>query len=224
MILNNEENDRCMAVLKLGTVVEVMPSALKATVVFDDDDSVLSKPLPIVLLNSLKNKDFVLPDPGEDVLCLFGTSGLEDGYILGTIYAGDVTPPAESKDIRMVKFADGSEFSFDRSGSVLDIKIGSSVIKVEKTKVSVETSAEVNIKAANTVNIEGSSQVNIKTSQLTLNVNGTTMSLTGSSATIESSQLTFKGAMVIDGQLSVQGNVTVSGTGAFSGNISAPNI
>lgn len=202
MIFENDQNDRNMAVLKLGEVVEVLPDQCKARVVFDEDDSVVSDPLPIVIPNSIENRDFHLPDVGEDVLCLFGSAGLEDGYILGSIYAGDVVPPSSSADVRMVEFADGSKFSFDRSASTFEIEIGSTRIKLDQ----------------NSVNVEAASVVNIKTPTLNLNVGGTIMQLNGSSATITSQDLTFRG------NVSVTGNLSVSGNGTFSGTVHAPNV
>ena len=218
MIFDNEQNDRSMAVMRLGEIVEVQPEQHKARVVFDDDDSLVSDLLPIIVPNSLENKDFHLPDIGEDVLCLFGTSGLEDGYILGSIYAGEIAPPSESKDVRMVKFADGSVFKFDRKSSTFEIEIGSTKIKFDKNNVEVETSEKVAVKSRREVNIEGAAAVNIKTPVLNLNVGGTTMKLNGSNATIESQNLTFKGNM------DVTGNLTVSGNGDFSGKVHASNI
>lgn len=51
MIFEIDQDDRNMAVLKLGEVVEVLPGEHKARVVFDDDDSIVSDPLPIVVFN-----------------------------------------------------------------------------------------------------------------------------------------------------------------------------
>ncbi|GAB1826813.1 phage baseplate assembly protein V [Turicimonas sp. TL08] len=218
MIFDTEQNDRCMAVMKLGEVVEVQPAQCKARVVFDDDDSVVSDLLPIVIPNSIENKDFWLPDIGEDVLCLFGTSGLEDGYILGSIYAGEIHAPSESKDVRMIKFSDGSVFKFDRSVSVFEIEIGSTKIKVDKNNVEVETVQKVALKSTSEVNIEGAAEVNIKTPVLNLMVGNTSMKLNGSKATIESKDLTFKG------NVAVTGNLAVSGTGDFEGEVHSPNI
>ncbi|WP_289171590.1 phage baseplate assembly protein V [uncultured Parasutterella sp.] len=218
MIFENDQNDRNMAVLKLGEVVEVLPDQCKARVVFDEDDSIVSDPLPIVIPNSIENRDFHLPDVGEDVLCLFGSAGLEDGFILGSIYAGEVVPPSSSADVRMVEFADGSKFTFDRSASTFEIEIGSTRIKLDRDSVNVEAPQRVSVTSDQAVDIEGAAVVNIKTPTLNLNVGGTIMQLNGSSATITSQDLTFRG------NVSMTGNLSVSGNGTFSGTVHAPNV
>lgn len=178
----------------------------------------VSDPLPILVFNSMENKDFHLPDIGEDVLCFFGSAGMEDGYIIGSIYAGEIEPPNSSTDVRMVKFSDGSYFKFDRSGSIFECSIGTTKIELQKNQVSIETSQLVSIKSAANVKIEGSAQVSIESPILQLTVGGTTMQLTGSNATIASQDLTFTG------NVSVTGNLDVSGTGTFLGPVTAPDF
>ncbi len=62
---------------------------------FDDDDSVTSYWLPVLQPNTIDNHDYRLPDIGEDVLCVFLSK--EDGYIVGSFYAG-VAPPENDRD------------------------------------------------------------------------------------------------------------------------------
>lgn len=224
MKLNQPEDDKNYVIFKLGEVVEVLPEKCAARVVFDDDDGLVSDPLPIVIPNSLKNQDFHLPDVGEDALCIFGTAGLEDGYILGSIYAGEVAPPDTSNDVRMVQFSDGSIFKFDRAVSTFDLIIGSSKVLIDPDNVTIETNSRVSIKSAATVDIAGTTAVNIQTAVLNLTVGGTQMSLNGSTATIATENLTFTGAVKIEGDLTVNGNQSTAGSGTFSGSVTASNI
>ena len=102
-LFNEQETDKVL--LKIGEVSSVNPAACTARVVFDDDDSLVSGDLQILQMNSLKNKAYWLPDVGEDVVCIFLGTGVEEGFILGATYAGAVKPPVNSLDKRAVHFA-----------------------------------------------------------------------------------------------------------------------
>ena len=78
---------------KIGEVSSIDPSACTARVIFDDEGSIVSYDLPVMQRNSFANKDYQMPDVGEDVLCLFRGNGFEDGVIIGSFYAGEVAPP-----------------------------------------------------------------------------------------------------------------------------------
>ncbi len=209
-LFNEQETDKVL--LKIGEVSSVNPAACTARVVFDDDDSLVSGDLQILQMNSLKNKAYWLPDVGEDVVCIFLGTGVEEGFILGATYAGAVKPPVNSQDKRAVHFADGSFFEYDRSASEFKVEIGASKVTVNKNKITAEATT-VEVKAASKVDIEGASQVNVKTPSFTLTTGGgATLTLSGSNAQISSSDLTFVGSMTVTGNLSVSGDITASGT------------
>lgn len=209
-LFNEQETDKVL--LKIGEVSSVNPAACTARVVFDDDDSLVSGDLQILQMNSLKNKGYWLPDVGEDVVCIFLGTGVEEGFILGATYAGAVKPPADSQDKRAVHFSDGSFFEYDRSASEFKIGIGASKVTVNKNKITAEATT-IEVKAASKVDIEGASQVNVKTPSFTLTTGGgATLTLSGSDAQISSSDLTFVGSMTVTGNLSVSGDITASGS------------
>lgn len=108
-LFNEQETDKVL--LKIGEVSSVNPATCTARVVFDDDDSLVSGDLQILQMNSLKNKGYWLPDVGEDVVCIFLGTGVEEGFILGATYAGAVKPPVNSQDKRAAHFSDGSFLS-----------------------------------------------------------------------------------------------------------------
>ena len=197
MLFQNENVQELLnGLIKIGEVSSINPSQGTARVLFDDDDSIVSFDLQVLQRNTFKNRDYAMPDVGEDVLCLFLPTGTEEGFILGSLYAGEVMPKEGSGDVRSVVFADGSRLSFNRSTSELDITIGATSIKV----------------TGQNVNIVAPTVIDLKAPTITLTMGGTNMVLSGSQASIKASNLVFEGNMSVTGNLSVQGNVSASGT------------
>lgn len=204
-------NEVLNRIIKIGEVSSVNPAACTARVVFDDDDSLVSYDLPILQRNTYSNQDYQMVQPGEDVLCIFLPTGEEDGFILGSFYAGEIAPPESSQDKRTVVFSDDTRISYDRASHELTITIGGTSMVANRQSVSFETPQAVNAKGGAEVNLEGGSAVNIKAPVLNLTIGGTTMTLTGSSATITSSNLVLNGNIAVTGNLSVTGNISATG-------------
>lgn len=204
-------NEVLNRIIKIGEVSSVNPAACTARVVFDDDDSLVSYDLPILQRNTYSNQDYQMVQPGEDVLCIFLPTGEEDGFILGSFYAGEIAPPESSQDKRTVVFSDDTRISYDRGSHELTITIGGTSMVANRQSVSFETPQAVNAKGGAEVNLEGGSAVNIKAPVLNLTIGGTTMTLTGSSATITSSNLVLNGNIAVTGNLSVTGNINATG-------------
>lgn len=222
----------------IGEVTDVDPKMCRARVTFDDDDSVTSDWLPVLQPNTIENLDYRLPDIGEDVLCVFLSK--EDGYIVGSFYAGEVVPPENNLDKRTVVFSDETRVSYDRKAHTLDIVIGNTKIHADQASVSVEAPQTVALEGEQTLTGKGGQSVAIEAGQtasmsagqsialtaptLTLTMGATKMVLNGSSAQIESNSLTFKGNMTVTGNLTVSGDVSTTGNVSASGVVSGSNI
>ncbi|MBD3878679.1 MAG: phage baseplate assembly protein V [Quinella sp. 1Q5] len=78
--------------------------------------------MPVLQGFGLRNKSYILPDVGESVVALM-TPNSDDGFgfLLGSFYHDDSPPPAQSQDISMLKFADGTTISYDRASHELKI-------------------------------------------------------------------------------------------------------
>lgn len=139
------------SIIRLGEVSSVNAEKGTACVVFDDDDGVVSAELPVLHRNTFSNKDYAMPDVGEDVLCLFLPNGMEDGFILGSIYAGEVTPPESTIDKRTVVFSDDTRVSYDRAEHVLTVSIGDTTIEANGDSVRIGAASDVTIKGAITL-------------------------------------------------------------------------
>lgn len=113
--------------------------AATVRVVFEDRADMVSYDLPVIVQQSQNNKDYWMPDIGEQVVCLFLPSGNAQGFVLGSFYSDADLPPVSDPDKRHVRFADGTSIEYDRSTHTL----------------TVDAQGPVNIVAAGNVNVTG---------------------------------------------------------------------
>lgn len=191
------------SIIKIGEVSSVDAAAGTASVVFDDDDSIVVPDLQVIHRNTFANRDYGMPDIGEDVVCLFLPSGTEEGFILGSVYAGEIEPPADTIDKRVVEFSDGARVAYDRAAHELTVEIDNTVVKLDAENVSIETSKNVVVKGDSA---ELSCQQKVE-----ISVGGTTATLQGASASIESPSITLKGNITLDGAVTATNSITAAG-------------
>ena len=129
--------EKLHGLIRIGEVCDVDYANGTARVVFDDDDSLVSNYLQVIQRNTYSNQDYAMPDIGEDVICIFLSSGMEEGFILGSVYAGDVMPPESNKDKRCVVFSDGTRISYDRATHELTAVLEGVTIKANRNSVEV---------------------------------------------------------------------------------------
>jgi phage baseplate assembly protein gpV len=110
--------------LRDGHVSSYDPATHTARVVFEDHDNLVSPPFPVLLPNTLKNKDEIHLDPGEHVMCLCFGNGIESGVVLGCVYDGKNPPQVGEQGKRVTVFDDGTRVEYDRAAHVLlaDVK------------------------------------------------------------------------------------------------------
>lgn len=179
---------------KIGEVSSIDPTRCTARVIFDDENSMVTYDLPIMQRNSLGNRDYQMPDIGEDVLCLFRSDGFEDGVIIGSFYAGDVEPPETTADRRTVVFKDGTRICYDRAAHTLTVTIAGTEIVFDQQKGSITVPDSVTVNCT------------------TATVNAS------SSVTINSPDTTCTGNLTVAGLITGQGGFTVTGGGGVVAN------
>ena len=238
-IFNQVAGGNSGSFMRLGEVTSIDCARAKVRVTFDDEDGMTSYWLPVMQRNTIANQDYWLPDIGEDVICVFFCEGVEDGFVLGSIYAGDVKPPENNGDKRTVVFKDGTRVSYDRAQHHLDIAIDETTLHADRSKVNIQapdeiaaTSKKITVSGSESVSVSGSQSVDIASGTkialsapaITLTISGTTMTFNGSSAELTSQNMKFKGSVAIEGDLSVSGNISATGNITASGVISGSNI
>lgn len=109
------------SLIRVGRVSSINPAAATARVAYEDRSKMVSAELPVLVRGSRNNKDYWMPDPGEQVLCLFLPNGRGQGYIVGSFYSAADSPPVTTEQKRSMIFADGTKVEYDTLTSTLTI-------------------------------------------------------------------------------------------------------
>lgn len=203
------------SLIKIGEISSIDPAKCTARVVFDDEDSIVSFDLPVLQRNSLKNHDYAMPDVGEDAIVLFFGEGQEDGVILGSIYAGEVTPPESTENRRTVVFDDDTRVCYDRAEHKLTVTIEGTEIVFNRQDGSITVPNAVTINCT-TATVNASSGITLDTPKTdvtgVLNVAGL---ITGKGGLAVSggggAAVTVTGNMKLQGQIEASSDVTAGG-------------
>ncbi len=92
----------------------------RVRVKFPDRGNLESFWLRVLSSNTQNNKDFWMPDVGEQVECLLDEK-FRNGIVLGSSYsAADVPPAAMTLDRRRTQFKDNASYGYDRANHLLD--------------------------------------------------------------------------------------------------------
>lgn len=199
-------HEKMKSIVRVGEVTSVDYSKLTARVTFDDEDEMTSYDLPILQRNTLKNHDYCGIDVGCDVLCIFLPSGTEEGFILGSFYAGEVTPPENSKDKRTILFADGTRLSYDRAAHKLTADVKGDIEATVSGDISATIQGKANVTAQGAISVESSEKVVITAPQIILNGAISSYSKTGGSGTMK-----ITGTMDISGNIKGDSDIIASG-------------
>lgn len=203
------------SLIKIGEISSIDPAKCTARVVFDDEDSIVSFDLPVLQRNSLKNHDYAMPDVGEDAVVLFFGEGQEDGVILGSIYAGEVTPPESTENRRTVVFDDDTRVCYDRAEHKLTVTIEGTEVVFNRQDGSITVPNAVTINCT-TATVNASSGITLDTPKTdvtgVLNVAGL---ITGKGGLAVSggggAAVTVTGNMKLQGQIEASSDVTAGG-------------
>lgn len=203
------------SLIKIGEISSIDPAKCTARVVFDDEDSIVSFDLPVLQRNSLKNHDYAMPDVGEDAIVLFFGEGQEDGVILGSIYAGEVTPPESTENRRTVVFDDDTRLCYDRAEHKLTVTIEGTEVVFNRQDGSITVPNAVTINCT-TATVNASSGITLDTPKTdvtgVLNVAGL---ITGKGGLAVSggggAAVTVTGNMKLQGQIEASSDVTAGG-------------
>ncbi|WP_449246456.1 phage baseplate assembly protein V [Desulfarculus baarsii] len=101
--------------VRVGFVVEQIPAEGKVRVEFRDADMIETFKFGVLTPQTRCNKDWWLPDLGEQVLCLCLPYGLERGFIVGSFFSQADPPPLTDPDKRHLRFLDGGWLEYDRA-------------------------------------------------------------------------------------------------------------
>lgn len=114
------DNEAINNLVMQGKVTEVIGSRVRVT--FEDRDNMVSAPLAVLQMYTNSDKSIRMPSINEDVVCVFLPTGLEAGYVIGSVYVEGNEPPAENNAIQ---FNDGS--SINVKDGVMNINMLSAI-------------------------------------------------------------------------------------------------
>lgn len=178
-----------------GTVSDIDEKTAQVRVSLPECDNLRTHWLQVLQRNTQNNKDYWLPDIGEQVEVLLDENG-EDGIVLGAVYSSVDAPPVASLDKRYVQFSDQAMFDYDRTTHRLTINGGIKEIVIV---------ADINI----TGNVDIRGDVSIIGD----------MSVKGDVGIV--GDTSFLGMVDIKGNTDIVGNLATTGNVVVAGNIEA---
>jgi phage baseplate assembly protein V len=191
--------------IRIGEVVGPNPEKGTVRVRFADADGFVSFDLPVIFSATHKDKRYKMPDIGEQVACLFLPNGLEEGFVLGCLYNAKDKPPANSQDLDVMLYENGTLIQYDRKSGKLTVDVQGE-IDVKATG-NITAAAQGNITATADGDITAQAQGNS-----TVEAAGNATVKAGGSVTISAPSITIEGATSIKSS----GAVEISGTGPVS--------
>ena len=124
------------SMVRFGVVSAVYPERHTCRLTLPDRNDLVSAEMPILAAGS-RNKYYSLPDVGDECVCICPNNDDSNaGFVLGSFYHDKAEPPAQSQDISMIRFEDGSTISYDRASHELNIKINGR-IKIVGSRVDI---------------------------------------------------------------------------------------
>jgi phage baseplate assembly protein V len=155
-----EVSDRLDDIVRVGQVSAVDDNAGTVRVTFADRDGKVSYNLPVLVPQTLKNKDYAMPDVDEMVVCVFLPSGPEQGFVLGSAYNHADTPPVKDRNKRHLLFDDGTWLEYDRVAHNLIANVKGDADIITTGSISAQAQADINAEAGTKADVSAP-QVNI---------------------------------------------------------------
>ncbi|ECE2969949.1 phage baseplate assembly protein V [Salmonella enterica] len=176
-----------------GTVSAIDPVNVRARVRLPDHDNLRTWWLDVMQNNTYKNKDYCMPDIGEQVKVLMTPDGVE-GVILGAVYSGKDMPVIGDPDKRRTDFADGTFVEYDRKNNAM--AIGGAI----KT-LTITTHSDITLQTDTQVTVIAQNSATVKTQKATIDSPET--EITGNT--------TIKKNLLVEGSITGKGGMSISG-------------
>lgn len=128
-------------IVRTGIVSATNPTNGTVRVTFPDRDNLVSNPLPVLYPKTHADKVYHMPDVGEQVLCVFLPSGVEQGFVVGSMYSTSDATPAASQTKHVVEYKDGTREEFDTSSSTKKTTVGTTEVLQDANQVVIKAGA-----------------------------------------------------------------------------------
>ena len=161
-------------IIRIGEIVSTNPANATARVKIEDADGMPSNPLRITYKCSLKNKEYLMPEIGEQVVCLFLPNGLEEGVILGCLYNAKDIPPINKQGVDHITYSDGTVIEYDTNTHKLMANVKGDAEIISSARVDITAAVSITLTAPIIYlngNVSGTSPGNVDFNAGTFSVN-----------------------------------------------------
>lgn len=205
---------RLEQVARVGIVVTTYPERATVRIRLGDADGLTSYELPVLFRKTQDDKEYQLPDIGEQVLAVFLPGGLEQGFVIGAFYSRADLVPVASQDKWHKRFKDGTWLEYDRASHSLtaDVK-GSVEVKVATTAM-VDAGGDLTAKTAAAALVEAATTLRLRAPNVIIEGNLSTTGF-GGGAGIN----TVTGSMAVTAEISTEATIHADGSITSGGSI-----
>ncbi len=184
-VLLQRLEEKLNSIISVGIITQVNNGTVRV-----DINGTNSHDMPVLFPKTQDDKFQFMPDIGEQVLCLFLPYGLEQGFVIGSLYSEVDTPPVTGSDKAHIKFKDGAFIEYDRATHKLSIDLSAATGDVEVkcknmnatitenldatiTGDAIITAAnDVKVTATNKVEVKGDTEVSVTSPVIKMNGGG----------------------------------------------------
>lgn len=109
--------------IRLGIVTSVQEKKGTVRVKLPDADNLITKELSVLFTRTSENKSYDMPDIDEQVVCLFLPNGMEQGFVIGSVYSKSDPVPVSNSNKKHYVFKDGTWMEYDRKAHKMTINV-----------------------------------------------------------------------------------------------------
>ncbi|EKZ9425988.1 phage baseplate assembly protein V [Salmonella enterica] len=195
-------------IFETGTVSDIDEKNVRVRVRLPGKNNLRTWWLDVLQRNTQNNKDYWLPDIGEQVRVLLDGRA-EDGVVLGSTYNGADKPAIADRNRRRTDFADGTFVEYDRKNNAM--AIGGAI----KT-LTITTHSDITLQTDTQVTVIAQNRATVKTRDALIDA-ANSATIKTQKATVDSPETEVTGDATIKGDLLVKGSITGQSGMAISG-------
>lgn len=154
--------DRMDQIIRIGFVNARQPETMRVKVTLPDTVGapLVTDFLPVICPRACGDMQYDLPDVGDQVLVLFLAYGLEQGFVVGSMF-GKQKPPVQSGDKWHRTFRDGTTLEYDRSEHKLTANVQGDVEITATGNLKAEIQGELAAKSQGPASVESQAQLSL---------------------------------------------------------------
>ena len=168
--------DKMDQIVRIGRVVSRQPEKMRVRVELPDTvtSPLVTAWLPVLCRRACEDMAYDLPDINDQVLCVFLPIGLEQGFVMGSMF-GKQSPPVTNPDKVHRLFRDGTFLEYDRAEHKLTADVKGDVVITATGNVTV---------TGQTIQLNGQSSITMNAPSIILQGNVSTSAQGGGAGSV----------------------------------------